>query len=263
MNDYLNLNREYWNARTAIHAASQFYDVPGFLSGKSSLPAIDQAMAGDVQGKRLLHLQCHFGMDTLSMARAGANVCGIDLSDASIEKARELAKQAGIEAKFIVSDVYETSQHVTGTFDVVYTGWGALVWLPDLDRWAEMVNKVCAPDGTVIINEFHPFVYMLGDAGEMKYGYFSNGDGYDESTAGTYTDGGESLGAMRSVTFNHSLADVVQPMLKLGFQVEALREYDYSPYPCFGDMLEDKPGEYVLKKYGRKIPYGYSLRFVR
>ncbi|MEM7312685.1 MAG: class I SAM-dependent methyltransferase [Planctomycetota bacterium] len=263
MNDYLQLNREFWNARTEVHAQSKFYDVPGFLNGGNSLPRIDQSIAGDVSGKRLLHLQCHFGLDTLSYARMGAHVCGVDLSDASIAKARELAEQAGIEAEFIASDVYESAAKLTGKFDIVYTGWGALIWLPDVDRWSEVVADVCADDGTVIVNEFHPFMYMLDDDGNFKYGYFDNGEGYAETSSGTYTDGGDSIGEMELVTFNHSIADLIQPMLSRGFRLTAFAEHDYSPYECFGDMVEDKPGEYVIKSFGRSVPYAFSAKFER
>jgi SAM-dependent methyltransferase len=261
--NYRDLNRLYWDARTSVHSRSRFYDVPGFLAGASSLPRIDDEIVGSVRGKRLLHLQCHFGLDTLSWARKGAIVTGVDFSPAAIGTARELAKQSGLQAEFMLSDVYRTADVVQGEFDIVYTSWGAFVWLPDLKPWAQMAAKLVATDGVVHINEFHPVLYTLGEDGEFAYDYFNNEVGYDEVTKGTYTDGDEELPAMRSVTWNHSIAEMVQPMLNVGFRLELLVEHDFSPFGCFAQMREDKPGEWVSAKYGRRIPYALSLKFAR
>ena len=258
--DYKEVNRQLWDARTPVHAASRFYDVDGFLAGKSSLTKIDLESIGDVADKRLLHLQCHFGLDSLSLARLGANVTAVDFSGAAIAKARELNQAAGLSAEFVECNVCETQNHIDGTFDTVFTSWGALVWLPDLREWANMVKNVTHDGSTVIINEFHPVVYMLGDDGELKYEYFGQPDGYDEVSSGTYTDGGDHLESQREITWNHSLSNVIQCAIDAGFRVEQFAEYDFSPYPCFANVQEEAPGEWVIEKYGRSLPYAYSLR---
>ena len=262
--EYRALNQKYWDARTAVHLSSEFYDVPSFLAGRCSLPTIDQELLGDVSGKRLLHLQCHFGMDTISLARMDADVTGIDFSAASIETARHLAEQAGVQAKFIQSDVYQTASVVNGAFDVVYTSWGALVWLADLLPWVAMVDRVTTAGSRVVIIEFHPVVYMLNDAGlDLEYAYFNDGIGYRELSDGTYTDGDEHTHAMETVTYSHSFAEKVQPMLDAGFQLRTLDEYDFSPYGCFQNMVEDQPGQWINRKFGRNIPYVLALEFVK
>ncbi len=260
--DFREINRQSWNARTPVHVASRFYDVPSFLAGRCTLPRIDIGDVGDVKGKSLLHLQCHFGLDTLSWARRGAQVTGIDFSDQAIAEAQRLKRQSGLLAEFIECDVYHTAQYVREPFDVVYTSWGALVWLPDLELWADMIEQVTASQGVVHVIEFHPLLYLLGKNGSIEYDYF-NRQAYDETAAGTYTDGDEELGPLRSLTWNHNVSDLMQPLLNRGFGLEFVREYDYSPYACFEKMVEDRPGEWVLADFGRKLPYALSLKFAR
>lgn len=256
---YADVNRTLWDARTPVHAASKFYDVDGFLAGKSSLTKIDEQTLGDVAGKRLLHLQCHFGLDSLSLARKGAIVTAVDFSKAAIAKATELNTAASLNAEFVECDVYETHNHVEGKFDIVYTSWGALAWLPDIARWADMVAQVAHAESRVVVNEFHPVVFMLGDDGELNYEYFGKPDGYDEVSDGTYTDGGEHLKSQREITWNHSLSKTIQAMIDSGFTIGRFSEYDFSPYPCFANVNELAPGEWVIEKYGRNLPYAYSL----
>ena len=261
--DYLDANRRLWNARTPIHEKSQFYDVDGFLAGQSTLTTIDQESLGDVTGKSLLHLQCHFGLDTLSLARGGAKTTGIDLSDVAIATANRLKQQADLESEFICCDVYDTANHVQGPFDIVFSSWGTLVWLPDLARWSQMVSSVTKPGSLVVVNEFHPVIYMLDDHGQLKYEYFGRSDGYVEESTSTYTDGGSDMPAAREVTWNHGLAVCIESMLTGGFRLLSFREFDFSPYPCFANVVEDAPGEWVIDKYGRSLPYSYALRFLR
>jgi len=238
---------------------SRFYDVPGFLKGNDTLPEPDRQAVGDVQGRTLLHLQCHFGLDTLSWARNGAIVTGVDLSDISIERARSLATQAKLDAKFVCCNVLDAAERIQNRFDIVYTSWGALLWLPDMANWAQTVWRLVRDGGVLHIIEFHPAVYMVED-GEFKHDYF-NTKTYDEVTVGTYTDGGDSMMPLRSISWSHSLADMIQPTLSVGFHLESICEYDFSPYGCFENMVEDKPGEWVIEKFGRSLPYGVSLKF--
>ena len=140
MEEYLKKNLDMWNDWAPLHAESEFYDVEGFKNGRNSLDSIELEEVGDVTGKSLLHLQCHFGMDTLSWARLGARVTGVDFSDKAIDIARSLSTELGIEADFICSSVYDLRKNLDGKFDIVYTSAGVLCWLPDLKQWAEIIN---------------------------------------------------------------------------------------------------------------------------
>ncbi|MGP1782892.1 class I SAM-dependent methyltransferase, partial [Shewanella frigidimarina] len=144
--DYLSVNQQGWDRRVQTHVTSAFYDVAGFLAGKSSLQEIELANL-EVKGKNLLHLQCHFGLDTLSWARMGANVTGVDLSPAAITQAQSLAEQTKLNAQFICSDVYSVTESISQQFDLVFTSYGAIVWLPDLDKWAQIIASKLVAGG--------------------------------------------------------------------------------------------------------------------
>lgn len=137
--NYKELNKNTWNNKVAIHVASDFYNVSDFLKGKNSIPEIDLALLGDIRGKTILHLQCHFGQDTLSLARLGAKCTGIDISNKAIEKALEFNEKLGLDAKFICCDIYDTPKHIDEKFDIIYTSYGTIGWFPDLDKWAKVI----------------------------------------------------------------------------------------------------------------------------
>ena len=177
MDDYLKANRENWNERTPIHARSEFYDVEGFKAGRSTLTSIELEEVGEVAGRSLLHLQCHFGLDTMSWARLGAKVTGVDFSDQAIALARSLSKETGIEADFVLSDIYELPDVLDEQYDIVFTSFGVLNWLPDLKKWAQVIARFLKPGGTFYIVEFHPFADVFdeeSDAVELRlhYPYF-------------------------------------------------------------------------------------------
>src|SRR3569833_2969415 len=170
--DYFEENKKLWNQRTTVHKDSSFYDVTSFLGGKSSLNEIELREIGDVKGIKILHLQCHFGMDSLSLARMGADVTGVDLSDAAIEEARKLNEELSLGAKFICCNVYELKNHLEEQFDIVFTSYGVIGWLPDLNKWAEIIGHFLKPGGFFYMAEFHPVVWMLDeDFKEVKYSY--------------------------------------------------------------------------------------------
>jgi len=174
--DYLKLNKASWNTRTEVHFDSEFYDNESFLKGKSSLNDIELDLLGDVAGKSVLHLQCHFGQDTISLARMGAKATGVDLSDLSIKRANELNEKAGTDARFICTDLYSLPIHLDETFDIVFTSYGTIGWLPDMDKWAAIVSKYLKPGGLFVIAEFHPVVWMFDDDFKfIKYNYFNDG----------------------------------------------------------------------------------------
>src|SRR5690606_35827712 len=168
--NYLQINKDSWNRRTAHHVESEFYDLKGFLSGNTSLNSIELELLGDIQGKSILHLQCHFGQDTISLSRLGAHVVGVDLSDKAIESAKQIAKETQSNTRFICCDIYDLPNHLDEKFDIVFTSYGVIGWLPDLGKWAEIISNYLKPNGQFVFVEFHPVVWMFDDNFE-KIGY--------------------------------------------------------------------------------------------
>ena len=172
--NYIEINRQSWNSRLESHLRSDFYDVAGFLNGKSSLNSFELELLGDVTGKSILHLQCHFGQDTLSLARMGAKVTGVDLSDKAIAEANRLAQQMHLDATFICCDIYDLLNHLDHQFDIVFTSYGTIGWLPDLSKWANIVSRFLKPGGNFVFVEFHPVVWMFDDEfDKIGYNYFN------------------------------------------------------------------------------------------
>jgi SAM-dependent methyltransferase len=250
--DYLELNRAGWDRRALAHFESRFYDVPGFLAGASSLREIELAELGDVAGKRMLHLQCHFGLDTLSWVRRGATCTGADLSPESIRLARELATQAGLEAEFVCSDVYGFRRAEAAPYDIVFTSYGAICWLPDPDRWAAVIAENLAPGGIFYMVEFHPIYDLLAG-----YSYFTRPEP-DIDEEGTYTENGADAIA-RLATWAHPLSSVVNALLGAGIRIERLNEFPFSPYDCFPGLVEKEPRRFYLEHGGQDVPLVYSV----
>jgi SAM-dependent methyltransferase len=261
--NYLDLNRELWNARTGPHLESEFYDLAAFKAGKTSLNNIELALLGDVAGLRVLHLQCHFGQDSLALARLGAEVTGVDLSDAAIAAARSLSAELKVAAEFICCDVYELPAHLPAAqFDLVYTSYGVLGWLPDLDRWAALVARYLRPGGRLVLVEFHPVVWMFdNDFTHLQYSYFNTG-AIEETEVGTYADTGAPI-TNQSITWNHSLSEVIASLLSQGLQLSQFGEYDYSPYNCFAHTVANADGSYHIGPLGNKTPLVYSVVAVK
>lgn len=256
--DYFENNKASWNKWTTINFASDFYDVPSFLKGKNSLNSIELDLLGDVQGKSILHLQCHFGMDTLSLARMGASVTGIDLSDESIKHANQLKNQLGLDARFINCNLYDLPAQLDEQFDLVFTSYGTIGWLPDINKWASIVSKFLKPDGAFVFAEFHPLVWMMDDNFDhIHYRYFNDAP-IIETTDGTYADR-EADVKVQFAGWNHGLAEVLQALINEHIHIEKITEFDYSPYDCFNGTIEIEKGKYRIEKLGNKIPMVYSL----
>lgn len=257
--NYLDVNRDSWNRRTSVHLDSAFYDMPAFLQGKSSLNSIERELLPELNGKSLLHLQCHFGQDSLSLARMGASVTGIDLSDKAIDAARNLATQLNLPAQFVCTDVYSTPDVLPETFDVVFTSYGTIGWLPDLDRWASVVSRMLKPGGTFVFAEFHPVVWMFDDAfTHIRYAYFNEGV-LMETESGTYADRNADM-QLDYHYWNHSLEEVLNSLMRHGLQLNTFREYNYSPYNCFQGTEEFEPGKFHIQSLGHKIPMVFALK---
>lgn len=257
--DYFKVNRDTWNQKVAIHANSEFYNMDGFLEGESSLNSYELEALGDVNGKSLLHLQCHFGQDTLSFARMGAKCTGVDLSDDGIALAKKLNKDLNLDARFVRCNVLETSDHISDLFDIILTSYGTIGWLPDLKPWGKMISERLAPGGVFYIVEFHPLVWMfdyVSGKAELKYGYNQKEAIYEEYE-GTYADVNSSM-ISKEYGWNHGLGDVVSALTEQGLIVEFLREHDESPYDVLPDLIQNENGLYVTKD--RLYPLIFELK---
>lgn len=256
--NYIEINRQFWNNRTDTHLRSEFYDLDNFIKGKTSLNSIELDLLGNVTGKTILHLQCHFGQDTISLNRLGAEATGVDLSDKAIESAKHIAKETNANAHFICCDVYDLPNHLDQQFDIVYTSYGTIGWLPDLDKWAEVVSHFLKPGGKFVFVEFHPVVWMFDDNFEqIAYRYFNTG-AIVESETGTYADKTAQI-TQEYVMWNHSLSEVVNSLITNGLVINLLNEYDYSPYNCFNKTVEFEPGKYRIEHLDNKIPMVYAI----
>lgn len=260
--NYKAINKKTWNEKTDVHIASEFYNMTAFRAGHNTLKSIELALLGDVKGKSILHLQCHFGQDTLSLARMGAEVTGIDLSDKAILRATELAKELDLPATFVCCDVYDTPKYVTQKFDIVFTTYGTIGWLPDLDKWASVVAQSLKPGGRLVFAEFHPVVWMFDDDFKtVAYPYF-NREPIVETTSGTYADRDATI-VDSTVSWNHHFGEVIQALIDRGLQLTHFSEYDYSPHSCFKNIDEFEPGKFRIKGFKSRLPMVYALEAVK
>lgn len=233
--------------------------MPSFLAGNTSLKDIELGLLGDVTGKKILHLQCHFGQDSLSLARMGAEVTGMDLSDKAIDAANELAQQLALNAKFICCNIYDLPKHLDEQFDIVFTSYGVLGWLPDLKTWAEIVARYIKPGGKFILVEFHPAVWMFdNEFTYVQYSYF-NREPIVEAEEGTYADKNAEM-KLECISWNHGLAEVMQSITDVGLIIQAFHEYDYAPYNCFSGTIEAAPGKFQIQKMKGKLPLTYAVK---
>jgi SAM-dependent methyltransferase len=259
--DWRELNRAMWDERVPIHLASRFYDVTGFKSGRSSLRPFEVGEVGSVSGKDLLHLQCHFGMDTLSWARLGARVTGVDFSSPAVEAARRLAAEASLDATFVCADVYSAPAALGRRFDVVYTGIGALIWLPDIVRWAGVVAQLLEPGGVLYLVEVHPLIDVFADATlDVEHEYFHDPAGTVFDGAGSYADPDARTRRNRSVEWRHPLGDVVSALVDAGLRIELLREHDFTVYARWPFLEQRADGYFHFPPSMKRLPLLYSLR---
>lgn len=250
-------NRELWNNLARVHFHSKFYDVPGFLKGKSSLNPLDLQVLGEVRGKSVLHLQCHFGLDTLSLARMGAVATGVDFSDVAIEKARELNETSRLDAKFINCDVNQLDKHLDKKFDIVYASFGTIGWHSDLGNLARIVSHFMKKKSKFCFAEFHPVRWMLSDDhSKVAYSYFKS-DPIIQENEKSYADP-ESKNLGTSCCWNHSLGELFGALESHGLIIQNFQEYDFSPYAAFPDAIE-KSGRYYIKGFEHMLPLAYSL----
>ncbi|MBN1430262.1 MAG: methyltransferase domain-containing protein [Anaerolineae bacterium] len=268
MEQYQAANRNLWNEWAAIHEQSPFYDVEGFKAGRVSLHRLEREEVGDVSGKSLLHLQCHFGLDTLSWARLGATVTGIDFSDKAIEIARRLSDELQIPATFVLSDVYRLPDVLSGQFDIVFTSYGVLCWLPDIPRWAQVVARYLKPGGIFYIVEFHPFAYVFDDEAKtpdlsVRYPYFGKSEPLTFTDGSSYADPSVTISQPVHYEWDHRLGEIVTALIDAGLRIEFLHEFPYSVFAHMPFMQCGEDGYYHLSKGEGMIPLMYSLRAKR
>jgi len=261
--DYYEINKKLWNQKVGIHLNTELYNMEAFMKGETSLDSATLRHLGDVKGKRILHLQCHFGQDSLSLARMGARVLALDLSDAGIQKAQELNDELGLDAEFICCNVYDAKEHIKEQFDIVYTSFGTIVWLPDLDKWADIINHFLKPGGRFVFLDFHPTLDMLNwDTHAFEYDYFKPETPYIETNQGTYADKNAKV-TLTECFWTHSLAEVMQALLDTGLSLDTMAEYDYSPYNIFGEMVKRAEKEYTFKNMDVSFPFFYALVYLK
>jgi SAM-dependent methyltransferase len=255
----LEVNRANWDDRVPIHAASTFYDVAGWLAPRPGLRPWERALVGDVAGLDVVHLQCHFGLDTLMLAQAGARVTGVDIAPAAVAQATELAERAGLvdRATFVEANVYDAPH----TFDLVYVSLGALCWLPRVRDWAAQVAALLRPGGRLFLHDTHPLSHTLSydDSLTITWSYFEEPEPWVEESEHTYTDGDVKLTNTRSYEWNHSIGEVVTALLAEGLRLTHLEEHDWTVFHRHPSLEEQPDGRWALPEGAVRIPLSYTL----
>ncbi|HNR20748.1 MAG TPA: class I SAM-dependent methyltransferase [Bacteroidia bacterium] len=261
-NQWLTANKELWNKRTGIHINSEFYNLNDFRKGNQVLCSTELTELGSVKDKVLLHLQCHFGMDTLSWAMQGAKVTGVDFSDEAIAKAKGLAAEMKMDAQFVCCNVYDVLEHKLPKHDIVFTSYGTIGWLPDLRKWAEIIAGSLKPGGIFYMIDFHPIVWMLDNKFTfIQYSYF-NKEVIKETESGTYADENADIN-LESYGWNHSTSDLLNALISNGLRLEFFNEHDFSHYNCFANTVQIANDKWQIKGLEGKIPMMYSLQAVK
>jgi len=272
MEEYVFVNKANWESRVDHHVAAgsyslrRFVDDPTFLS---DVVRFDRPRLGDISGKDVVHLQCHIGTDTLSLARLGARVTGLDFSPKALAAARQLAAECGQPVRYVEAELYEAPAALgTSRFDVVYTGIGALCWLPDIKRWASVVANLLRPGGRLFIREGHPMLWALADPRPdgvvaVEYPYFETaGTRFLEQK--TYVEHEGDLAEPETLQFNHGLGEIITALMRTGMTLASFEEHDSVPWPALGEqMVEDADGEFRLRDRPERIAATYTLQAVK
>jgi SAM-dependent methyltransferase len=258
-------NQALWEACTSVHSTGTFYDVDAFRAGGIRVRPYEVEMIGDVAGKSLLHLQCHFGLDTLSWARLGARVTGADFSPAAIELARRLAGELGFEdARFVLANLYDLPSVLDGEFDVVYTSRGVLGWLPDIAGWARVVARYVAPGGRFFISEFHPIAQAFENEGvapgelRLAYPYWEHEAPLTFKVRGSYADPDAEIGDHTEHGWDHGLGEIVTALIEAGLRIERLVEHPFLEWKV-DYLVEADDGTWVMPPGAGELPLMFSL----
>ena len=269
MSDYITLNKANWDERAPLHAASAGYETQALVDDPAHLSEVvrfDLPLLGDISGAKGVHLQCHIGTDTLSLARLGAHMTGLDFSPASIAQARLLAQRAGTRLAFVEADVYEAAEVLPReSFDLVYTSIGALNWLPSIDRWANAVASLLKPGGRLFIREGHPVLFSLNedrqDALVIEHPYFEQETPQVWEDDSSYVETDARLTATITHEWNHGMGEIVSALLSHGMQITGLVEHDSIPWEALpGQMSCGEDGEWRLDRDRWRMPLSYTLQ---
>lgn len=260
LSNWRELNRAWWDERVPHHVASPLYDEAAFRAGACTLRPFELDLLGDVDGLRLVHLQCHFGHDTLSWARRGASVVGLDFSETAVDVANGLAADLGLDGRFVCADVYDAVEALDGEqFDVVYTGFGALNWLPDLEAWGQVVRRLVKPGGRLLLAEFHPFAWVYDeDVDRLTFDYFSSAPFVWDET-GSYAGGEAATEHNRTIEHQHTLGEVMSVLLRHGFGIRGFQEYDHTLFPRWPFLEQHADGTFRFPEGQPKLPLMYTL----
>lgn len=248
-----------------MHAGSRDYDLAGLAADRSRLSPVvtyDQPWLGDLTGLDVVHLQCHIGTDTISLARLGGRVTGVDFSPSALAVARDLAAAAGVEARFVESELYATPDALPEQFDLVYTGVGALIWLPDIAGWARAVAAMLRPGGRLYVRDGHPMLYTLNDGIDddvlrVTLTYFE-GPGQRWVSDATYTDG-PPIASPEQYEWNHGLGEIVQAVIDAGLRVTALREHTECEWQALRHLVQGSDGKFHLREMPERLPMMFTL----
>jgi len=268
----LELNRRHWDEVTDIHARNNVYGIDDFKAGGCRLHRVEREELGDVSGKTLLHLQCHFGLDTLSWARRGATVTGVDFSPKAIALARSLAQEAGLDARFIESDIYTLPERLSEHFDIVFMSYGVLSWLPDLKAWSHIIARYLQPGGIFYLIDDHPFIRVFPIDSDItdgstelqpRFPYFHDPAGTRWESNLDYADPAASTPP--EYNWQHSMGDIVNALVGAGLQIEFLHEFPYCAWKvvAFAELVErfsDSHGYYQLPARFPPLPLMFSIR---
>jgi SAM-dependent methyltransferase len=267
MDQPLRDNQALWDAWTRIHVPSAFYDVASFRDGTRPIRLSDYELEeiGPVDGRSLLHLQCHFGLDTLSWARLGARVTGLDFSAEAVAAARALADDVGLEARFVQSNVYDAPEVLDETFDIVYTSRGVLGWLPDIRGWARVAAHFVRPGGTFYVTEIHPVAQVFEDEGvesgelRLRYPYWSHAEPISFDAQGSYADPSANTDGLREHGWDHSLGEIVTALVDAGLRIDFVHEFPFVEWPV-AFLVEGADGRYRLPpSAGGELPLFFSI----
>ncbi|MEP6756544.1 MAG: class I SAM-dependent methyltransferase [Chthonomonadales bacterium] len=265
MNEYMLANQRLWNEWTDIHEKSALYDVDGFRRGKRRLHPLEIEEVGDVTDKSLLHLQCHFGLDTLSWADRGATVTGVDFSPRAVKLARSLATELNMPATFVEANVLELPDHLEGKFDIVFTSFGAIYWLPDIEQWGRVISHFLKPGGMFYIAEFHPFGYQFDDDAcqrdlAVRYPYFVKEGPLQFEVEGTYADITATVAEKFEYAWPHTLGDIVTSLCKAGLVIEFLHEFPFTIYQQNSWVEKRADGYYHPLEGLTPVPLIFSIK---
>ncbi len=264
MDKYRLANQKMWDQFVAINARSKLYQLEEFKKGHNKLNALERKEVGAVRGRSLLHLQCHFGMDTLSWAMLGARVTGVDFSEKGIQMARQLSSELKTPARFIQSDVYDLPSCLDETFDVVFASYGVLCWLSDLTRWAQIIHRFVKQGGFFYIAEFHPFAQVFENEGlisdlQVRYPYFKK-EALKFRVDGSYASATEKIPPQFDYEWMHPLSEVVNVLLQAGLQIEFLHEFPYTCFQAFPFLKRSRDGYWRLPRGMPAVPLTFSLK---